>query len=311
MTIIIVMSVLIDPRAPTSGPSGAGIRARLTADLGTMALAQRRLARYLLEHISSAPDLGITDLAEDAGVSVGTISLLCRNLGLRGYQDLRLGLAREAVSAALRTSTTTGPPDGPVSDPIEGAITRVFGAGTEALAETAQQLDRAALADAVGRIATARRVEWVGVGSAGLIAAEGALKLRKLGVDSVAHLDSHQQAMSASLLGPRDVLIAVSHSGRTTDVVESVRVAVEGGAQCIAITGVAASPLARLVQVVLATVSYDTAFQVEPMASSLAQLAIVQQLFHAYLSRAGEAGQERLARTQAALESRHVKGRLR
>lgn len=259
----------------------------------------------------SAPDLGITDLAEDAGVSVGTISLLCRNLGLRGYQDLRLGLAREAVSAGMHRPATVAGPDGPATDPLEGAIGRVFGAGTEALVETARQLDRAALAEAVERIAMARRVEWVGVGSAGLVAAEGALKLRKLGVDSVAHFDSHQQAMSAALLGPRDVLIAVSHSGRTTDVVASVQVAAEAGAQRIAITGVAASPLARLADVLLATVSYDTAFQVEPMASTLAQLAIVQLLFLAYLERAGEAAQERLARTQAALESRHVKGRLR
>ena len=308
------MSLAIDPRTPPT-PSVAGIRARLTAELAGMAPAQRRLASYLLEHLASAPDLGITDLAEEAGVSVGTISLLCRNLGLRGYQDLRLGLAREAVSASLGREPLAGIAPAtlvmPSADPLEGAIARVFGAGTEALVETARQLDRAALSDAVDRIASARRVEWVGVGSAGLVAAEGALKLRKLGVDSVAHFDGHQQAMSASLLGARDVLIAVSHSGRTMDVVESVRVAGEGGAQRIAITGVAASPLARLADLVLATVSYDTAFHVEPMASTLAQLAIVQLLFLAYLEQAGEAAQERLARTQSALESRHVKGRLR
>ena len=57
--------------------------------------------------------------------------------------------------------------------------------------------------------------------------------------------------------------------------------------------------------------AWYTAFHVEPMASTLAQLAIVQLLFLAYLEQAGEAAQERLARTQSALESRHVKGRLR
>jgi RpiR family transcriptional regulator, carbohydrate utilization regulator len=305
------MSIAIEG-PPLARAPAAGIRVRLTAELGEMAPAQRRLASYLLEHGSSAPDLGITDLADEAGVSVGTISLLCRRLGLRGYQDLRLGLAREAVSAALHGAAAIPVRvDASDGDPMEAAIGRVFGAGGEALAETARQLDRPALATAVALIDGARRVEWVGVGSAGLVAAEGALKLRKLGVDSVSHFDGHQQAMSASLLGERDLLIAVSHSGRTTDVVESVRIAAEGGAHRIAITGVAASPLARLADVVLATVSYDTAFQVEPMASTLAQLAIVQLLFLAYLERAGEAAQERLARTQAALESRHVKGRLR
>ncbi len=294
-------------RAPA--PAGS-IRARLSADLVALAPAQQRLASYLLEHFASASDLGITDLAEEASVSVGTISLLCRRLGLRGYQDLRLGIAREAVSISRADGFGAAVEGGVDQDPLEAAIGRVFGAGAEALTETARQVDRASLRAAADRIAGARRVEWVGVGSAGLVAAEGALKLRKLGVDSVAHFDGHLQAMSAALLDERDVLIAVSHSGRTTDVLDSVRVAREAGARIVAITGVAASPLARLAHVVLGTVSYDTGFQVEPMASTIAQLAIVQLLFLAYLEQAGDQAQALLARTQAALETRHVKGRL-
>ena len=49
-----------------------------------------------------------------------------------------------------------------------------------------------------------------------------ALKLRKLGLDAVALGDAHQQAMSAALLGPDDVLLAISHSGRTLDTLGAV-----------------------------------------------------------------------------------------
>jgi len=276
-----------------------------------MAPAQRRLAHYLIEHSSTAPDLTITDLAEEAGVSVGTISQLCRRLGLRGYQDLRLGIAREAVSVPPGSLAGRTDADRGASGPFASVADRVFGAGVEALTMTARQLDPRHLGSAVDLIGRAERVEWVGVGSAGLVAAEGALKLRKLGIDSVAHIDGHQQVMSAALLGDRDVLIVVSHSGRTMDVLESVQVARERGASVIAITGVAASPLARQAHVVLPTVSYDTAFQVEPMASMLAQLAMVQLLFLVLLEAGGHAAEERLARTQQALESRHVRGRLR
>jgi DNA-binding MurR/RpiR family transcriptional regulator len=283
---------------------------RLSADLPSMAPAQRRLARYLLDHAATASDLGITDLADEAGVSAGTISALCRRLGLRGYQDLRLGMAREAVSLSLPGAPSIGR-EVATGDAMGAAVERVFGAALEALGDTARQLDLDTLAAAVEHITAARRVEWVGVGSAGLVAAEGALKLRKLGIDSFVQFDGHQQAMSASLLGERDALIAVSHSGRTMDVLASVRVAREGGARIIAITGVAASPLAHAADLVLATVSYDTGFQVEPMASTIAELAMVQLLFLVILERGGDAAQARLARTQAALEDRHVRGRLR
>lgn len=272
--------------------------------------AQQRLARYLVEHPATAPDLTITDLAEEAGVSVGTVSQICRRLGLRGYQDLRLGLAREAVSLSIAdVGSLAAGPSATVSAP-DSPVERVFGAGVEALTLTARHLDPHLVTTAVERIERAGRVEWVGVASAGLVAAEGALKLRKLGIDSVAHPDGHQQVMSAALLGDDDVLIVVSHSGRTLDVLESAQVARARSAGVIAITGVTASPLARLADIVLPTVSFDTAFQVEPMASMLAQLAMVQVLFLALLEAGGHAAADRLARTQRVLESRHVRGRL-
>jgi DNA-binding MurR/RpiR family transcriptional regulator len=293
-------------------PLPVGIRARIAVDLPRLAPAQRRLATYLLENVATASDLSITDLADEAGVSVGTVSMLCRRLGLRGYQDLRLALAREAVTADADGDGMLGfEPTARDADPLEHGIRRIFGAGAQALAETVRQLDRAALGAAIDLLESARRVEWVGVGSAGLIAAEGALKLRKIGVDSVAHFDGHQQAMSAALLGEGDALVAVSHSGRTIDVLESVRVGRDGGAHIVAITGIGRSPLVDLADIVLPTVSYDTAFQVEPMASTIAELAIVQLLFLALLERGGTRAQERLERTQKALETRHQKGRFK
>jgi DNA-binding MurR/RpiR family transcriptional regulator len=196
-------------------------------------------------------------------------------------------------------------------DPLEHAVHRVVGAAIEALEETAGRLDRGALARTLDLLARGGRVEWVGVGTAGLVAAEGALKLRKVGISAVAHFDGHQQAMSAALLGPSDTLIAVSHSGRTTDVLESVRLAQEGGAQVVAITGLGRSPLSELADVVLATASNDTGFQVEPMASAIAELGVVQVLFLLLLERGGAAAENRLALTQTALETRHLKGRIR
>jgi RpiR family carbohydrate utilization transcriptional regulator len=290
----------------------AGIRTRVIADMPALAPAQRRLATYLLENIATASDLSITDLAEEAEVSIGTISALCRRLGLRGYQDLRLGLAREAVTGGgTRAASGIGAGESGEPDAVDHGIARVFGAASEALAETASVLDRAAIEQAVDLLKAAGRVEWVGVGTAGLVAAEGALKLRKLGINAVAHFDGHQQAMSAALLGPSDVLVAVSHSGRTTDIVACVRVAREAGDRHDAITGLGRSPVGDLADVLLPTVSNDTAFQVEPMASAIAELAVVQLLFLILLERGGSTTEERLARTQKALEDRHLKGRIR
>jgi RpiR family carbohydrate utilization transcriptional regulator len=290
------------------------LRSKLVGDLPALPRAQKRLAIYLLENVATASDLGITDLAEEAGVSTGTIALLCRRLGLRGYQDLRLAWAREAVTVAsvgggkilaLQSAEDAEP------DSTKFAILRVFGANTEALVETAQHLDEGALDLAAAWLASAHRVEWVGAGTASLVAAEGALKLRKLGIDAVAHAGSHQQSMSAAVLNETDVLVAVSHSGRTADVLRCVQLGREAGAQIVAITGAGHSPIESLADIVLATVSYDTAFQVEPMASTIVELSVVQLLFLLLLERGGPRAHEQLARTQAAVEPQRTNGRHR
>ena len=267
---------------------GVGVRARLRSEFGELTPAQRRLGAFLLQNLAVASDYTITDLAEAAGVSIGTISQLCRRLGLRGYQELRLGLARDAVvveaSAATHALVLR---DG--DEAVVGAIARVFGSTQEALAATAAGLEPVILARAADRLGHARRIECVGVATAGLIAAEAALKLRKLGLDAVALGDAHQQAMSAALLGPDDVLLAISHSGRTLDTLGAAQLARERGAFVVVIGGQARSPLSEVADALLLTSSSDTGFHVEPMASTVAQLAVVQTLFLLLLERMGSA----------------------
>ncbi len=286
---------------------GTGVRSRLRDEYGDLTPAQRRLAEFLLENLAVASDYTITDLAEAAGVSIGTISQLCRRLGLKGYQDLRLALARDAVVldasvAGQQLDLREGPPA------VLGAIARVFGSSQEALAETASRLEPAALERAVSLLAEARRIECIGVATAGLVAAEAALKLRKLGLDAIALPDTHQQAMSAALLDGRDVLLAISHSGRTIDTLRAAQVARAGGAHVIVISGQSRSPLADAAHILLATVSSDTGFQVEPMASTVAAIAVIQVLFVLLLEREA-AAQDQLSMTQAAVEDRHITGR--
>ena len=286
---------------------GTGVRSRLRDEYGDFTPAQRRLAEFLLENLAVASDYTITDLAEVAGVSIGTISQLCRRLGLKGYQDLRLALARDAVVldasvTGQRLDLSEGPPA------VLEAIARVFGSSQDALTETASRLEPAVLERAVGLLAEARRIECIGVATAGLVAAEAALKLRKLGLDAIALPDTHQQAMSAALLDGRDVLLAISHSGRTIDTLRAAQLARAGGAQVVVISGQSRSPLADAADILLVTVSSDTGFQVEPMASTVAAIAVIQVLFVLLVERAA-AAQDQLSMTQAAVEDRHITGR--
>jgi DNA-binding MurR/RpiR family transcriptional regulator len=134
------------------------------------------------------------------------------------------------------------------------------------------------------------------------VAGEASLKLRKLGLPASHHFDSHEQAIDASLLGPGDVVLVVSHSGRTQDVLRAVDIARFAGAHVIAVTSGSRSPLSDCADVLLATVSHDTAFLVEPMASTLAATAILHLVFLVLLEQGGEDAVRNYNRTQVATD---------
>ena len=83
----------------------------------------------------------------------------------------------------------------------------------------------------------------------------------------------------AALLDGRDVAIAISHSGRTLEIVQAAQVAGRAGATTIAITNNPKSPLARACDLVLVTAVSESTFRSGAMASRIAQLAILDFLY--------------------------------
>ena len=74
-------------------------------------------------------------------------------------------------------------------------------------------------------LAKARRIEFYGLGNSGIIAADAQHKFFRFDIPAVSYSDPHVQAMAASLLGPRDVLVAISTSGRSNELLDAVEIA--------------------------------------------------------------------------------------
>jgi|GEM_PF-571835 len=280
-----------DEIAATVDRSEIPLRVRLAGLTRSANLAQQKVATFLLETYDVASGYSITEVARLAGVSSGSVSTLCKSLGMRGYSELRFALARDAVAQQMTEPRPEGgdPSASKAISAGQRAIRDAFGADLQALAETESALPAADLEEAARLIRAARQVVLAGIASSAVLAAETAIKLRKLGVRAVFDPDSHSQAMAAALLEDADVLLVFSHSGRTIEVLRAARLARQRGASVIAVVGIGASPLFDLADVVLPVVAHDSAYRVEPTASSVAALAIVHALFLLLFSAHGPA----------------------
>jgi RpiR family transcriptional regulator, carbohydrate utilization regulator len=134
---------------------------------------------------------------------------------------------------------------------------------------------------AVAFMLRAKRVEVYGIGSAAPIAEDANYRLLRIGIESKCVVDSHVQAISASLTGADVTVLTVSHSGSTHETVAATRLAKDAGAKTICITNYGKSPIQSYADVVLYTMARETRFRTEAMTSRIAQLAIVDALIAA------------------------------
>lgn len=266
--------------------------------------AERRVAEIVLDQPADVVQLAIAELAGLADVSEGTVVRFCNTVGCRGYQALKLALAADLAqpAAVLQEDLTRAD----ASDPALVAQ-KVFAMDMRALQDTLKLLDPPALARAVKTIEAASELVFFAVGSSHAVAYDAAGRFKRIGLRAQAEADAHFQLVTASLLPSSAVAIAISHSGVSREPVECLALARGRRATTIAVTARHPSPLTEHADIVLLTMSTETRYREEAMASRIAQLSLLDSLYVAVALRRPDASLEALRETSDALSDHRVR----
>ncbi|MEU1671882.1 MurR/RpiR family transcriptional regulator [Streptomyces roseifaciens] len=297
--------------APTAPPArGAPAPGALAAKVRTLAPSMTRSMQRVAETVASDPAgsaaLTVTGLAERTGTSEATVVRTARILGYPGYRDLRLALAALAAEqAAGRAPAVTA--DIAVDDPLPAVVAKLAQEEAQCLADTAAALDTAQLEAAVAALAGARRIDVYGIGASNLVGQDLVQKLLRIGLIAHAPADPHLAVTNAVQLRAGDVAVAITHSGRTTDVIEPLRVAFEHGATTLAVTGRPEGEIAQYADHVLTTSSArESELRPAAMSSRTSQLLVVDCLFIGVAQRTYESAAPALSASYEALAHRHA-----
>lgn len=280
-----------------------GVLARLRNQLEALAPAEKQLAEHVMRHPLQSSRLGVTALAERVGVSSATVMRFARALGFAGYSAFRFELALEMQRGQATTAEQITP-----QDEVADIASKVIAADRQALLETSELIDPAALERAVELLASARSVSVFGFGSSAAVALDACYRLSCLGMRVALQSDAFMQLAGATLLGPDDVALIVSHTGRTRDALAVAREARAQGARVICLTSFLKAPLVAEADVALVAATGESAFRRGTMASRVAQFSVVDTLYVALASRKPDASRLRLARLNELLDERRVAG---
>ncbi|SMH28195.1 transcriptional regulator, RpiR family [Rathayibacter oskolensis] len=251
-----------------------GITEHIRATLPTLSPAERRVATELLRDPQAVIHQSVTELALRAETSAATVVRLCTSVGLRGFQDLKITLARETIPTDQRVLGAILP-----DDDDRDIVRKVLGGSIAALEQAVSSVDTGAVTRIADTILGARRVHFGAVGTSAPLASDAAYRLTTIGIDATFHPDVHAQHVGARMLGPEDVFFAISHTGSTFETLATAKAARAAGATIVALTSFASSPLLDVVDHAVIAGSPEVAYRVEAMASRIVHLALFDAIF--------------------------------
>ena len=274
---------------------------RLRALLPNLRPSEQKIATYVLAHPDEVVHLSITELSQLVEVSDAAIVKFSQRIGNKGYQDLKINLAkslpqmRQPIYGEIETDDTIGV-----------IKEKLFHANIAALQDTQRLLDDGELQSAVAAIVNANRIDCYGLGASGIVAQDAQHKFLRIGMQCNAYIDTHMQASMASLLSEVDVAIGISHSGQTKDIVAAMEIAAQSGATTICITNFPRSKVAKVSQIKLLTSSQETSLRSGAIASRIAQLGVIDVLYIGVILQRYGSSMNCLAKTRrAVLDKRH------
>ena len=205
---------------------------------GDLTKSGRTVAEYLVQHAAEAQYLSISSLARECQVAEATVFRFCRALGFEGYHEMRIALAQANATGVLVNQQEPAP-DADTATLCEHASALFM----TAINGTQNALSPQAVEQAVALLHSARQVFCMGQGGSMAAAKEICARFACITNKFRAVADSHMQVMAASLMTEQDVVLFVSYSGATRDLIETLRTAKANGAKIILITHYEDSPV--------------------------------------------------------------------
>lgn len=240
-------------------------------NLGRM---EQRVANFIKNYPEEVVRLPINVLADKVGVSSSTIVRLCRRLGIEGYSDLKLQLAQDLAAGTCQAFSDSSCAKGPEAL-IQATQERLLAS----INDTLRFLDAANLVRAGKFLQSAQSILVIGTGGSAAVATLFNYNLIKLGYPSQASTDFVAIPLILDRMGPKDVLVAISHSGSTSSVDEAVGMAKHNGCRVIGLTNYPESVIARQSDVVLTTAVIESPYGSEGGPIRVAQIAVLDALW--------------------------------
>jgi DNA-binding MurR/RpiR family transcriptional regulator len=277
----------------------------LTEMLPNLAPSESKIAAYILEKPEDAIVCTASELGERSSTSSAAVIRLCKSLGLKGFQELKIRIAGD-----LRRPMEDRYRDIQPNESQTSLLFKMTNNSIQAIRETAEILNPEELSKAVEAISRAKNIHFFGVGASAIIAQDAQQKFLRIHKRTTAFSDVHMAAMLVANATENDVVMGISYSGETSEIVEILDLANRRGATSICLTRFGSSPVSKKAKIQLFTsAKAEATFRSGATSSRMAQLHVVDLLYMCVATGQYEKTIQYLDQTREAIMSHRLRSK--
>ena len=228
----------------------------------------QKLGDFILTDPQKVLYLTITELARETDTSEASVTRLCRHLGCKGYTEFKMALALD-VQHNQPAAVASG-------DSIDMLVEETV----QALRDTGKFINREVLQSAVEALHQAKTVQIYGVAASAITGEYLHYRLLRLGKSAQLFGDMHRAAMNASTLREGDLVIAISASGSTKDVMHVVKLAKKQNARVLMLSNTLRSPMGSLADMLLVAARPEGPFNAGALSGKVGAMMLVEVLIN-------------------------------
>lgn len=235
---------------------------------------EKKVANYVIAHAHDVVNMNNSELAKACETSVATISRFVKKCGVESFHQFKVVLARDVVLGEdVQVSSTISLED------VHTSIANIQANKMNEIKATLSLLDEKQLKEVVALLSKAAMIQIVAVGNTIPVAINAQYMFNEIGLRAMAGTIWETQLAFSMTLTPQDVMIAISNTGESKDVVKMIHNAREGGAKVIAITNNPQSTIASLADYHLQSATREKLFLNEFYFSRVSAMTIIEVLY--------------------------------
>ncbi len=206
-------------------PTEKNVSAIIESHLDQMTRLEKQIAHYFTQLAPDVPDLSLETVTNILHISPSALTRFAKKCGFSGYREFVFAYQNNQQYMMEQF------------EHIQRSLTKkVLIDYDQILTSTNNLVNEERLEEIAKLIDTSKRVYFYGIGSSGLVAMEIKSRFMRLGVVCDAITDKNNLIWTTTILDPSCLVIGLSLSGQTEEVMEHLDLAAQKGASTALLT---------------------------------------------------------------------------